>query len=253
MSPPRRTRAHLRDQRGFAIPITLIVLMIMLALVGAAALAAVSATNVSRTNVNAVRAQQAADAGLRVALYEYSSLAVDSGTLFAETSIGKINGECYKGSSNGVETPELAGEEEVEPGKKRVKWCVPVTNSLGDGVRYSYVISPANQIVIRSACDLLTLVCEWESTVTRTVVATGTAGNETRVAKEEAQMKGISYKSCSKLALCELKLLELELESFTHTITTQYYASIPGSYRQCSKAAAQEPIGKTLPGQEPKC
>jgi hypothetical protein len=222
----------------------MIVLMVLLLLVAASTLAAISSSESAQTNLNSVRAQQAADAGLRVALYEYNALAVDVGAMFTQNN-GPVDGVCYAGSSAGPGTPTLAALTAGSP-----QWCPAVTNSLGDGVSYSYVVSPANQTIgTPPAACLLVVLClsfgEKGSTVVRTVVATGTAGNETRVAEEKAQMTGVSQLKCTvfALGLC-VNLTPLDFGStIEHVTVSTYYQPVSGSYRQCSPAAASVPSG----------
>ena len=211
----------------------IIVLLVLLLLALASTLAAISSSQSAQTNGNAIRAQQAADAGLRVALYEYNSLAVDSAALFTQNN-GLVDGVCYAGSSAGPATPALAAVTGGTP-----QWCPAVTNSLGDGVSYSYVISPANQTVGSPPGVCLLILCltigEKGSTITRTVVSSGTAGNQTRVAEEKAQMTGVSQLQCLIFALGICITLGPAVQ---HVTVTQYYQPVSGSYRQCSAAAA---------------
>lgn len=235
-----RLRTAARDERGVTVPLAVIVLAIVLVAATAAVSQAVFSRHDSQNVVDATRAQQAADSGLRVALYEYNSLAVDTGALLTQSN-GVVNGVCYAGSSSGAGVPTLAGST-----SGTVNWCPPVTNGLGDGVKYSYVISPANQTVANpSGGCLLLILCfsgaTKQSTVTRTVVSSGTAGGATRVSTEQAQLTGQTQLQC----LVQLGPLCITLgRAVAHITITQYYQLVPGTYRRCSAAAAAVPAGQ---------
>jgi hypothetical protein len=240
MDAEEALEARLADARGFAVPAVLLVLVIVLAFVGAADMAAIYVSGTARGDLNATLAQQAADAGLRVAVYEYNSLAVDTEALFTQSN-GAVNGMCFAGTSAGVGDPTTNGVD----GSGNVKWCPPVTNDLGDGARYSYVISPATQTVGNPPGVCLLILCltigEKGSTITRTIVSTGTAGAETRSVEEQVQMQGVSQLQCLVYLLGVCITLGPAIQ---HVSVTQYYTPVLGSYRQCSAVAAAVPSGQ---------
>jgi Tfp pilus assembly protein PilX len=244
MSPLKRTLARLRDQRGFAIPMAIMLLAVMVTMIGAAAVAAISSRSAAQTDLNAVGAQQAADAGLRIASYEYNSLGIDSGMVFAPQTkeLNKpimVKGLCYvANSATGTGAPvadEVSGQ-----------WCNPVTGTLGEGANWSYVISQPSQTVLTNTtlwekCVRWIILCvEWDSQlkveVTRTIVATGRAGNEVRSVEQKYSMLGESIECWGILfGLCFTKKGGI----------TQYYTPILKTYENCTRAAASVPEGQS--------
>jgi hypothetical protein len=240
MGPSARHAGWPADASGFAVPVVLLVLVIVLAFVGAADMAAIYTSGSARGDLEATLAQQAADAGLRVAVYEYNSLAVDTEALFTQSN-GTVNGMCFAGTNAGVGDPTSNGVDV----SGTVKWCPAVTNDLGNGAHYSYVISPASQTVGSAPGTCLLILCltigEKSATITRTIVSTGTAGAETRTVEQQVQMQGVSQLQC----LVFLAGLCLTLgPAIQHVSVTQYYAPVLGSYRQCSASAAAVASGQ---------
>jgi Tfp pilus assembly protein PilX len=243
-------RSRLASQAGFAIPAAIAVLLILTLLVGAASIAAVSSSGAARTDLNGVRAQQAADAGLRVAAYEYNSLAIDAGAFSvsqacsggASSCTTKVRGPCLAGSSAGMTAPVQAGGTSASP-----QWCSAVTNDMGDGVTYSYVASPPSGTVsVVSGSCLLGLLCisgvkPSNVTMTRTFVSTGSAGNQTRTVLENFTLSGSATPNCLAylLGLC----VNIGTVPY-HLAISQLYAPVSGSYRACSSAAASVPAGQ---------
>lgn len=142
---------RLSDQRGSAVIAALAVMTLGL-LLGSVAITRSLASNRQADRGTAVRqAQQAADAGLQIAIDRMNRLEVDQGLL-----------PCVASASGGVLS--LGGYDVALGGQ----WCPAVTETLADGREYSYRVSAAVQITGAQV------------TLDRTVVSTGTSGRVTR-------------------------------------------------------------------------
>lgn len=143
---------HLRREDGIVVPVTVIVLTLALVLVGVAAMGASFSNNSSNRDRLAKRAQQAADAGLAAALDRMNRLDVTHGASRVPTV------QCVGVAAGGTLTlsPATSGA-----------WCPAVTENLGNGESYSYRVRPVSQP-------------SGATTVTYSIVSTGTAGGVTR-------------------------------------------------------------------------
>ncbi len=239
-----RLRTRFADPAGFVIPIVMIVLLVITLLVSAAVIQAVSASGLALRDSNAKRAEQAADAGLRMATFEYDISAVD---LLSVASLQSPQvGSCVTGSTAagiGVTANSVASP----------PWCGAVVEDLGDGESYSYQASPATQIshlgiVQHTGCSLL--ICTgpdidpYTTELERTVVSTGTAGGVTRRVAARMDLAGtVTAESCSGIIGCLLDAVLGLLGvnpgapgTTTGANITQSYVIEPGSYRQCPAA-----------------
>jgi Tfp pilus assembly protein PilX len=238
-------RGRLADAEGFVLVSVMIVLLILGLLVSAAVVTAVGASHLALNDVNDVRAQQAADAGLREATFEYNLSALD---IFSISTLQGQVGNCVTGTTAtgiGVATQSTSASP---------PWCAAVIQDLGDSESYSYQSSPATQIVhqtgvTQTGCilfictgpDIITYSTELE----RIIVSTGTAGNVTRRVAARINMIGTdTTETCGGLVGCllgaVLNLLGVNpgaSGTTTGALITQSYASEPNSYRQCLSSA----------------
>jgi type II secretory pathway pseudopilin PulG len=164
----RLRRVDIRSERGFIIPAALMVLTVILLLVAAVVVEATATNNQVNSSLNAIRAQEAADAGLSAAIYDYDALNIDSAALMTGEGLASnissksgnywvshmqngggpelVQSGCY--SSSGTNGVVLAGGTTTNP-----SWCNPVTDTLagseagGAPIKYSYTISPPYQSI----------------------------------------------------------------------------------------------------------
>jgi Tfp pilus assembly protein PilX len=251
MTRKAQRSARLADSEGYVIIVVMMILLVVTLLVGAAVIGSVSANDLSLRDANAKRAQQAADAGLRMAAFEYNLSALD---LFSLSTLRAQVGTCVTGSTAagvGVVTKSTSPSP---------PWCDPVVQDLGNGESYSYVASPATQILHQTGVQHTGLclpilgctgpdITTYSTQVERIVVATGTAGSVTRRVAERVKLTGTATtESCSGIVGCVLDLVLSVLGvnpgasgTTTGASITQSYAVEPNSYRQCPASPPSGP------------
>ncbi len=245
MTRAGHSRLRCAGEDGFALVAAMVILLIVTLLVAAAVIGTVGANGLALRDSNAVRAQQAADAGLRAAVFEYNISALD---LFSISTLQSQVGNCVTGSTAtgvGVITKSAS----VSP-----PWCDAVVQDLGAGEVYSYQASPATQIVhetSRTHTGCILFLCTgpdlitYSTQVERIIVSTGTAGSVTRRVAERVSLTGTATaESCSGLVGCLLDAVLGVLGAnpgapgtTTGAKITQSYASEANSYRQCPSSA----------------
>jgi type II secretory pathway pseudopilin PulG len=202
----------------------IMVLFILLLLIATATRVALSASDTTRRDLQAKRALQAADTGLRMATYQQNALGLDLNMLL------NLPQQCV------IDTGQL-GFQALVVGN----WCQPVVEDMGNGVTWSYQVSPV--ITPPGFSNLGTLNAQ--AALQRTVVAVGTAcrvattactpgtsGSVSRrlTATLQAGVPGVptSYSSITSTLIPLLK---------TGTLTTklQLYKQI--SFHECSPGA----------------
>ncbi len=148
MSPTRHAaRSHaVSDERGAAMIIAVMVLLITFVLAGAAVTVAVQNNMFSRADVNRKNALEAAEAGLQVALYRLNMLRPD-------------DSHCV---GDAVASPNSTGT------------CASSSYTLGNGSSYSYVMTPLAGT--GAACVGLTVIGDTNISQ-RCVTAVGVSGS----------------------------------------------------------------------------
>lgn len=168
MIGPTRTRpaALLRragSEDGIIMPLTMMVLAIALILIAAAAGSATFSNDSANQDRHAKRAQQAADAGIAVALDRMNRLDVTHGAGSVPTPL------CVALEPDGTLSLAVGAYGE---------WCPAVVEQLGDAVSYSYRVQP----ILQDAN---------ETTVRWSVVSTGTTrGVKRRAIVDAAALTG---------------------------------------------------------------
>lgn len=147
-----------REEDGIIMPLTMMVLAVALILIAAAAGSATFSNDSANQDRSAKRAQQAADAGIAVALDRMNRLDVTRGAGSVPTPL------CVALEPDGTLslTTGTYGD-----------WCPAVVEQLGNGVSYSYRVQPILQDVS-------------ETTVRWSVVSRGTTRGVTRRAIVDA-------------------------------------------------------------------
>jgi type II secretory pathway pseudopilin PulG len=198
------------DERGFAVPIALAVLLIALLLMFAAVLSSVSAVNTSERDLNAKLAFQGADTALRQALYEANGLALDASQLVNPPSLlgnSVLPGQCVV--SSGINAPISNISHQLTGGN----WCTPIRGDLGDGVSYCYQVSPVVTLWSPGSASLNITYA-----FNREIYATGTAGGVARKLYEQitatGQTSGISVAGVTVLGGAGLSLYQPARGSF---------------------------------------
>ncbi|GAC1438160.1 MAG: hypothetical protein NVSMB51_13560 [Solirubrobacteraceae bacterium] len=142
------------DQRGIALPVAMLVLLIITLLGSAAVLAATQTNSGTRRDANDKSALEAADAGLRVAVYRLNQLRPD-GTHCPTVPVSAVN------SSN---------------------LCAPVgPESLGNGASYSYSISG---LITSGTCAGYSISSSASTVGQRCITSSGTANGVTARTQE---------------------------------------------------------------------
>ncbi|HUZ29198.1 MAG TPA: hypothetical protein VMU90_08145 [Solirubrobacteraceae bacterium] len=116
-----RIRDRLTDERGVVVPITLAVLLVALVLTLAAVVASEQANSVSNRDANSKSGLEAANAGLRTAVYRLDT---------------------YQPTNNNCPTPTPTG---VGTGAPTSTLCAPQSQTMGNGASFTYWVSEAMQ------------------------------------------------------------------------------------------------------------
>jgi Tfp pilus assembly protein PilX len=139
---------RLREDRGIALPMSLVILMAVAGLATVAARSGIVSNNQSFRDSNAKRAIQAANAGLQAALYQTNLMQPSSAQCVAkDASTGALSKVSVSGG-----------------------WCAAQSEDLGDGVTYQMQMSSASTTTATTGLIL----------DQRTIVATGIANGVRR-------------------------------------------------------------------------
>jgi hypothetical protein len=208
MTPRAVIARRVRGEDGFILATAVIILLLLLLLVAAAVALSASASNTSLRTEREQQATEAAQTGLRIGAYQANALALDlSGALDNATSFGSLlSSQCVVQISTGITLPSnLVGG----------GWCAPVHEVLGGGESFCYWLSPLLNV---------TLPLNLSSTLslTRTIVASGSAGGVTRWASENI---------ASTLTGSNLGLLSI-LGIGTSSLSLQLYKPVGSSYTE---------------------
>lgn len=208
-----RSRRHpaLIAERGFALPVVLGVLALMLIFLTVAATRATIGLGVSSDDVASKRALQSARAGLRVALYRMNSAGLDLDQLLRPTQ------QCLIETGDALALAGLAGD----------NWCPAVSESLGTGASYTYRVS---SVVTTPPVEALLALGTTNHLLRRTIVATGTSDGMTRRVLAEVSADG------QRRVVLGVLLVNL-IDS--GSLTT--YRLQAGSFRECRAEAIPSP------------
>lgn len=147
----RRAAGRWADETGIAMPVALAILLILTVLATAAATIAIQTNDVSRRDANSKAAIEAANTGLRTAIYRLNTYQPQSNYCPTEPTNFQVG-------TNGAPTPTL---------------CAPVSGGLGNGESYTYWISRAMQT--GDTCTGSTVSSSQGTVVQRCITSLGTA------------------------------------------------------------------------------
>jgi Tfp pilus assembly protein PilV len=126
-------RARLRDERGFALPVVLAIMVVALLLLVAMMSQNISATDTARRDVYQRQALQAAEAGLDLAEYRAYAVSLDARSLLTLQNNPLLT-QCVvqvSGTLSVVQLPTIG------------QWCdASASEGMGNGASYTYRISP---------------------------------------------------------------------------------------------------------------
>jgi type II secretory pathway pseudopilin PulG len=168
-------RRRLAAEQGFLMPIAVWVLFLLLLLLAAALTWATGASDSAIRDQNEKAALQAAQAGMRMAVYEANGLGLDVSQIANPNALNPdlLPGQCVVSASlnitKSIQTPVTGGS-----------WCSPVRGQLGAGQTYCYQIGPLATATV--SLDIRNL---FSVTLSRTIVASGSAGGATRWVSEQ--------------------------------------------------------------------
>lgn len=208
-----------RGERGIALPVAMLVLLLALVLAAAASLSALSATDTSGRDVRAKRAVSAAEAGLDAAIGRANAVSIDLANVLDLTQ------QCVA-STTGVLSRALPGVG---------GWCEPVTEDLGNGASYEYQVSPVTNLLPPLS---VLLVGDYNGLLSRKIVATGKADCPgprcvTRRLYTEVNAvvdaDGISLILVKVLNNLDLRLYERKAETFRECTPAATNPSVPDS------------------------
>lgn len=194
--------------------IAIMVLFIGLLLASASVLAARSTNGGAKRDRGTKRAVQAADAGLSAAIFRMNRLkTTDSATQI----------QCAASSSGNASVVTVA---------KSAGWCPAVTESIGNGETYSYVVSAASSVTGA------------QTTLDRTIVATGTVNGVTRrVAVKASLLQGAPlFGDATMISLSGLDLGSSD--TINGNVRSNGNISLSGAAKICGTATAGP--GKTV-------
>jgi Tfp pilus assembly protein PilX len=154
MAMPTKTPllTRLAEERGIAVPLSMLVLALMVLLGGVAIRQAVFASDESHKDRRVKRAIQAADAGIEAAIYRMNMM---------DVTRQAANSKCVTDNGAGQLALTAAAS----------GWCPAVTETLANGTSYSYRAQPSPDLAALPAA---------QTDISWTVVSTGAASGESR-------------------------------------------------------------------------
>ena len=212
----RAATGHLRalcprlgGERGIALPLTMVVLMVTLMLATAAMLSARSATDTSNRDVRVKRAIAAAEAGLDSAIAHANNVSLDLSNPL------NLNQQCLvKLSAGGLSLGSAPSS----------GWCAPVTEDLGNGVKYEYRMSSV--ATIGPGLPLI-LLGNWNGVLQRKIVGVGKVDCPgSKCLERRVYQEATANVSASGISLLGLNLLS--------NLQLQLYRKQAGTFRECS-------------------
>lgn len=215
-------RRALRREDGFAIPVAIWMLVLGLLFGGLAMSQALLALRGSNSSWNSTRASAAAQAGLRMAVYNINTLGLNGASL---TKLGSVLDVTQCAAQATVTAP--LGTIGITVGKS---WCDPITIDLGNGATVTYqtssVINCNLELGYPALSGLLTLGTI-QDCLKRKIVAVGQAGGVQRRAYEETR------------ATATANVIGIPLlGNLINHVTLQPAKPVAGTFRECPATGA---------------
>ncbi|MDX6658719.1 MAG: hypothetical protein QOH62_3512 [Solirubrobacteraceae bacterium] len=210
---------RLRDEKGFAVPIAIWMLTLGLLFGGLAMSQALLGLRKANATWNSTRAHTAAEAGVRMAIYNINTLGLNGASLTHFSSVGDWTQCAAKATASAP-----LGTASITAGKA---WCDPVVIDLGGGATVSYQTSSiinCNVEVGYNPLPALLALGTVQDCLKRKIVATGTAGGVTRRVYQEARATGTANVVTAVLPGTNL----------IGSVTLQPARAVPGTLRECT-------------------
>jgi Tfp pilus assembly protein PilX len=211
--------SRLRGEQGFAVPIAIWMLTLGLLFGGLAMSQALLGLRKANATWNSTRAHAAAEAGIRMAIYNINTLGLNGASLTHLTSASDWTQCAAKATASAP-----LGTASITAGKA---WCDPVVINLGGGATVSYQTSSiinCNVEVGYNPLPALLALGTVQDCLKRKIVATGTAGGVTRRVYEEARATGTANVIAALLPGTNL----------IGSVTLQPARAVPGTLRECT-------------------
>jgi Tfp pilus assembly protein PilX len=201
----RRVRT---DERGIALPITMMMIVVALLFSGAAIGSVMQGLRQSGNDVGRKKAAAAAQSGLRMGVFRLNQTKLDAGTALR---IPLTLSQCL------VQLPSLnLGVVNLNNG-----WCASQSYDLGDGTTYQVQTSAAVDLFNRGSLTIS--LTPLAVSLQRRIVATGISQGERRRFYMEVQ------------ALGEIRGTVIPLVgTIVSRLTLQLYRTVPNSLRECT-------------------
>ncbi len=206
------------DQRGIALPASIAILFISLLLVSAAALRAQGTTDTARRDLDSKRALQAAETGMRMAVFRTNAVSFDLSFLLANPANPlNLAEQCLARVSPGGALESVPIINTIFSANRR--YCPGVTEDLGNGATVEYRVSSTVDLDLTAAGALLD----------RRIVAIGTAGRPGRQVKRRfgVEIQAPGTRSVGSL-LALVQNHNLELFTLKNDSIRECRGSIPG-------------------------
>jgi hypothetical protein len=225
---------RLRSEDGFAVPIAIWMLVLGLLFGGLAMGQALLGLRTATTSLSSTRANAAAEAGMRMAVYTINTLGLNGASLTHLTSTLDWTQCAAQASSDGtIGAPGASFVTSTAIGAGKA-WCDPVQVDLGGGATATYQVSS----IINCNADLdmnynplptvLTLGQTIRDCLRRKIVSVGTVDGVSRRVYEEVRATG----SASVIAGI------LPGVNILGSVTLQAAQPTPGTLRECPPAGA---------------
>jgi hypothetical protein len=211
--------SRLRGEQGFAVPIAIWMLTLGLLFGGLAMSQALLGLRKANASWNSTRAHAAAEAGIRMAIYNINTLGLNGASLTHFNSVGDWTQCAAKATASAP-----LGTASITAGKA---WCDPVVIALGGGATVSYQTSSiinCNVEVGYNPLPALLALGTVQDCLKRKIVATGSAGGVTRRVYEEARATGTA----------NVVTAVLPGTSLIGSVTLQPARAVPGTLRECT-------------------
>ena len=186
------------DQSGIAVPVVMMALLISLVLVAAAATRSQGTADTALRDLNAKRALQAAESGLRQAVYRTNAASFDLSFILN----GGITQQCLVRVGGELTNAPIVGT--LLGGRT---WCATVTEDLGNGAGYDYRVSNTVTVSVSGLNRVLN----------KRVVVTGRSGFGSRVVSRRmaADVEATATVDISSLLTndAQLRLFQVKADS----------------------------------------
>lgn len=196
------------DERGFALPITIMMILVALVFSGAAIASVLQGLEQSGDDVGRKKAAAAAQSGLRMGVYRLNQLKLDAG---AALRVPLSVSQCI------VQLPDRKlGVVNITSG-----WCESQSYDLGDGTEFQVRTSAAVDLFNRGSLTIgLTPLAV---ALQRRIVATGVSQGERRRFYVEVRALGEIHGTVIPL-----------VGTIASRLVLQLYRVVPNSLRECT-------------------